>query len=103
MVAADDDIERLLREVESLEHGQRAQPPANAPRKDVAQTPQEDTGGMSRATWAALAALGGGAAGFVIGSLLFFLPGVDGFSTALGAALGAALVAFASGPPQRFR
>ncbi len=99
-MANDDDIERLLREVEALEG--KAKPPAIAPGKEVAET-AESTEGRSRGSWVALAAVGGGAAGFVIGSLLFFLPFVDGFSTALGAALGAALAGFIGGPPQWYR
>lgn len=96
-MASDDDIERLLREVEALKSGPPpAQPPARQ-EKAIAQ-PKES----KRLVWGAVAAVGGGAAGFLIGTLLGFLPWVSSMSTAVGAALGAFLVALISGPPGWF-
>jgi len=102
-MANDDDIERLLREVEALESGgaAKALPPASASGRDVAKAP-DDAAGSSRKAWVALAAASGGVAGFVLGSMLFFLPWVNGPSTAIGAALGAAIAALIGGPPRWF-
>ena len=100
---ADDDIERLLREVDALESGgaKQAQPPA---KRSAEPAPSEDSGGgMSRTRWAALSAAGGGVGGFIVGSVLFFLPWIDGPSTAIGAAAGAAVTGLVSGPPNRFQ
>jgi hypothetical protein len=102
-MANDDDIERLLREVEALESGGRAaKPPAKAQSREVAKT-DSDEGGRGRTGWALVAAAGGGAAGFIIGTLLGFLPLVDGLSTGLGAAVGAFLAALIGGPPGWYR
>ncbi len=102
-MASDDDIERLLREVEALESGARkAQPPAKAQPKEVAQQ-DDEAGGGGRTGWALIAAAGGGAAGFIIGTLLGFLPLIDGLSTGVGAAVGAFLAALIGGPPGWYR
>lgn len=102
-MANDDDIERLLREVEALESGgSAAKPPAKAQSNEVAAT-DTDEGGRSRTSWALVAAAGGAAAGFIIGTLLGFLPLVDGLSTGLGAAVGAFLAALIGGPPGWYR
>ena len=99
-MASDDDIERLLREVEALESGgSKAQPPVPAQGREPAKQEAPSESGGGRVGWSLIAAAGGGAAGFIIGTLLGFLPLVDGLSTALGAALGAALAALISGPP----
>lgn len=93
----DDDIERLLREVEALEGKRPASP---APKSESAPEPAE--GGSGRMSWTLVSALGGGGAGFLVGLLLGFLPWVSAMSTAIGAALGAALVALIAGPPSWF-
>jgi hypothetical protein len=97
--SSDDDIARLLREVEALESGGRSKTPPPAVPQGKEAVPQQE-GGSRRGLWTLLAAVGGGAFGFLVGSLLFFLPWVDGMSTSVGAALGAALAAFISGPPR---
>lgn len=76
---ADDDIERLLR--------------------DIDQTPQRG----SRLGFAALAALGGGLAGGLLGFVLWVLPFIGPISTAVGAAVGAFVTALVTGPPRWFR
>jgi hypothetical protein len=97
-MANDDDIERLLREVEALESGGRsAQPPAKPQSREVARQDDEESG-RGRTGWALIAAAGGGAAGFIIGTLLGFLPLVDGLS-----AVGAFLAALIGGPPGWYR
>lgn len=98
---ADDDIDRLLREVAALESGPaKAQPPAR--QNDVPAKAAKDGTSSGRLAWGALAAGGGAAAGFLIGTILGFLPWVSSMSTAVGAALGAFLVALISGPPRWF-
>lgn len=101
-MAGDDDIDRLLSEVSALEAGPaKAQPPAKQQGKSVKRA--KDGGTPSgRMAWAVLAAIGGGAAGFVVGALLTILPWVSSMSTAVGAALGAFLAALVSGPPRWF-
>lgn len=100
--SVDDDIERLLREVDALTNSGKAQPPATKPEK--AGPPAESGDGSSRrGAWVAASAVGGGLFGLIAGTLLWFLPWISGMSTALGAALGAALVGFVSGPPRWFR
>jgi hypothetical protein len=82
MTMADDDIERLLREID--------------------QSPRPTSGG-SRVGFAALAAVGGAVVGGVGGLLLWFLPFIGPVSTAVGAALGAFVTALVTGPPRWFR
>jgi hypothetical protein len=97
-MAADDDIERLLREVEGLDNpAKRAQPPTPAKGRDVA--PEQEASGSARTSWAlAMAGLGA-----VVGFLAGFLPGISVVSGALCAALGAFIAAYLGGPPDRFR
>jgi hypothetical protein len=103
-MASDDDIERLLREVEALESGpSKAQPPVPAQSREPAKQQSASESGGGRTSWALIAAAGGGAAGFIIGTLLGFLPLVDGLSTGLGAAIGAAIAALIGGPPGWYR
>jgi hypothetical protein len=103
-MVGDDDIERLLREVDALEGGRGQQQPgvpAKQPGKQV-QPAGGEPGGSRRLAWVALAGAGGAVTGFIIGALLSILPWVSSMSTAVGAALGAALVALISGPPRWF-
>lgn len=99
-MAGDDDIDRLLREVSALESGPaKALPPAE---QEKTVKPTKDGTSSGRLAWGGVAAVGGAAAGFLIGTLLGFLPWVSSMSTAVGAALGAFLVALISGPPRWF-
>lgn len=102
-MANDDDIERLLREVEALEGGRpQAQPPAQAA-NDVARQPaDEGEKRSSRVTWTGVSAIGGGVFGLVTGTVLFFVPWVDPMSTGIGAAVGGAIIGLVSGPPGWF-
>lgn len=97
-----EDIDRLLREVEAMNVGQ---PPATRP---DAQPPAAPAGpptatGRGRGAWTGVGAVGGLAAGGLVGTVLAFLPSVGPLQTAVGAALGGAVMAFASGPPDWFR
>lgn len=95
---ADDDIERLLREVNAL-GGASAQTPAPARSKSVARAEQSarDTGG--RLAFAVGSGVVLGAAGWFGGLLM---PFVGSFSAGLGAAFGAFVAALVAGPPRWF-
>jgi len=97
-MADEDEIDRLLREVAAQDGGA---PRAQQPGAEI--QPASERAESGRLAWAAVAALGASAAGFVVGALLTFLPWISSMSTALGAAFGAFLVALVSGPPQWFR
>lgn len=99
-----------MKEIEDFDRasGAPAPPPAATPAgsSDVAKRPSSEvaeSGSGSRGRWAAIAAVGAAVVGFMLGSVLWFLPSVNGPSMALGSALGAALVAFLSGPPKWMR
>jgi len=110
MASDDDEIARLLREVDAVtgtgaapsEPVQREQSGKARSGKEVVTT--ADGAGMgARTKWVGIAAAGSGLVGFVGGTVLAFLPFVDGFSTAIGAAAGAALTAAVGGPPRWLR
>ncbi len=95
-MATDDEIEKLLREISA----QDSQQPAPVQRKESgapAQRDQSTSGG--RVAYAAIGAAVMGAGGAVAGLLL---PGISIFSTGIGAAVGAFVIALVSGPPRWF-
>jgi len=106
-----DDLDKLLREIDSMKLGQ---PPGQAqPAREVAvpgeqaparrgsgRKPRATTGG--RLAWTGAGAVGGFVTGGVVGTVLTILPAVSTLSTAVGAALGGALMALVSGPPRWF-
>jgi hypothetical protein len=95
-MASDDEIEKLLREIS----GQDSPQPAPVQRKESgapAQRDQSTSGG--RVAYAAVGAAVMGAGGAVAGLLL---PGISIFSTGIGAAVGAFIIAMVSGPPRWF-
>lgn len=102
MSSDDEELAKLMREIDAVTGpspsagAAPAQPPVPATSKEVAKS---DDGSGSRGKWALIAAAGGGVVGFIVGSILWFLPGFSGVPTALGAALGAAIIALISGPP----
>lgn len=101
-----DDIDKLLREIDAMNKGratpgQPAVPAASTP-PGLPATQDVPSGGGSRAAWTGMGAVGGLVAGGVVGTVLTFLPAVSTVSTALGAALGGAIVAFVSRPPKWF-
>ena len=93
---ADDDIERLLREVDSLNTS-----PATSPRKPPAQVPatRSETSAGGRLAFAVGSGVVLGAAGWVGGLLM---PFVGSFSAGVGAAFGAFVAALIAGPPRWF-
>ena len=94
----DDELAKLMREIDQFDNPGTAATPAPAPverSKEVA-----TTGSAAKGKWGAVAAVGGGIVGAVVGGFLWFLPGVDSVSTGLGAALGGAIVALVGKPPK---
>ncbi len=79
--SSDDDLERLLREVEASLGG----PPAQRPKGEVTPSKPRGGGGVSRAVPTAL--VSAGAAGVVVWFLFAVLPFVSAWSGAWGAAL----------------
>lgn len=84
---ADDDIERLLREIQQSSGG-AVEPAA------------EQSSG--RVGFALLAAAGSGAVGAVGGFVLWFVPFIGPVTTGIGAAIGGLLTALIAGPPRWF-
>lgn len=109
MAADDDDLARLMKEIEEFDRSTGASPAAPTPQPtgsaEVAKRSSDvaERSSGSRGKWAVIAAVGAAVAGFFVGSVLWFLPYVNGPSMALGSALGAALVALISGPPKWLR
>lgn len=94
---AEDEIERLLREVNSTTGQSAASTPAVPTPAGVAKA--DTSGGGGRLAFAGVAAVALGGATFV-GSLL--TPFTDNFWTAVGAAGGAFVTGLVAGPPRWF-
>ena len=98
-----DDIDKLLREIDAMNAGPGPSSALPAPAQNKAIEPAPgSTGGSGRVAWAGASAVGGLLVGGVTGTILTFLPSVSTVSTAVGAALGAAVAGFVSGPPTWF-
>jgi hypothetical protein len=97
---ADDDIEKLLREIDAMNKAQLPAGSTPAPAQK-ASTPEPSESG-SRGAWAGASAVGGLVVGGVVGTVLTFLPYVSTASTAIGAAIGGAAVGLVSRPPAWF-
>jgi hypothetical protein len=98
-----DDIDKLLREIDAMNAGPSQGAALPAPTENKAIEPAAKPSGSSgRVAWTGASAVGGLLAGGLVGTVLTFLPYVSTASTAVGAALGAALAGFVSGPPAWF-
>jgi hypothetical protein len=109
-----DDIDKLLREIDAM--NKRALGPSGAAPVPAERSAGDVAGGRGsavkggagggtrggRIAWTGVSAVGGFLAGGVVGTVLAILPSVGTLSTAVGAALGGALVGFVSGPPGWF-
>jgi hypothetical protein len=94
---AEDEIERLLREIDATSGAKPPPTPAAKPPAEVARTDEGKSGG--RVAFAAVAAVGLGGATFVVSLLT---PFTDNFWTAVGAAGGAFVTGLVTGPPRWF-
>lgn len=96
---ADDDIERLLREVNAM-NAPAGQPPARKA-DNVPAKPDDDSGGGAggRLAFAIGSGVVIGAAGWFVGLLM---PFVGSFSAGVGAAFGAFAASLVAGPPRWF-
>jgi hypothetical protein len=95
---ADDEIERLLREIDASKPGVSAQPPARPASADPArQEAAAKSGGRLAFAGLAAAVMGGGAFVFAI-----FTPWTDAFDMGLAGAVAAFLTGFVAGPPRWF-
>jgi hypothetical protein len=97
-----DDIDKLLREIDSMNagSGQGAALPAPAPHKAIEPATGTGSDGGGRAAWTGASAVGGLLVGSVAG---LFLPGLGLIQGGVAAALGAVVTGFVSGPPDWFR
>lgn len=86
---ANDDIERLLREIQQG-NGGTVEPAA------------QDSSSGGRLAFAVLAALGSGVVGAFGGLLLWFVPFIGPITMGVGAAFGGLLTALIAGPPRWF-
>ncbi|MEZ5186126.1 MAG: hypothetical protein R2720_10310 [Candidatus Nanopelagicales bacterium] len=80
-----DDIERLLREIDASTSPPSAQPPARRPESSPAKAEKTSKGGGTGLAIAAVI----GVVGLVLGTVLGFLPYINGISLGLGGFLGA--------------
>jgi hypothetical protein len=98
---AEDEIERLLREVETTTAGSTGGQPASRPTAEV--TPAVPTGG-GRFAFAAIAAVVMGAASFGVGAFLWLVPFVNpsALDMGFGGEIAAFLTALVAGPPRWF-
>ena len=101
MASDDDEIARLLREVDAMTGSNSSEArPSSEPAASTEVEPVADKGSSGRGRWVPIAAVAGGAAGAVVGGFLWMLPFVDPVSTGIGAAGGAALAAAFGRPPK---
>lgn len=94
---ADDDIEKLLREIDAMNKGQLPAGSTGATPQKPAAVETQPT--RSRGAWTGVSAVGGLAVGWVVGAVL---PFIGAGQTAIGAAVGGAAVALVSRPPTWF-
>lgn len=95
---AEDEIERLLREIDATKSGTPAQSPAKRDSAEPAPRPEEAEGG-GRLAFAGLAAVLMGAGAFVFA---VFTPWTDAFDMGLAGAVAAFVTGFVAGPPRWF-
>lgn len=96
---AEDDIERILREVNALNSGTAGTARTPAPTNSSPKLPAKSNGAGGRLAFAIGAGVVVGAGGWVFGLLM---PFVGSFSSGVGAAFGAVVTALIAGPPRWF-
>lgn len=112
-----DDIDKLLKEIEAMNQGRSDASVAVPGDSSVASPAGKEPAGKEkpgrrkgsarpsrggRVAWTGASAVGGLVSGGVVGTVLTFLPSVSTLSTAIGAALGGAVIGLVSGPPRWF-
>ncbi len=102
MASDDDEIARLLREVDAVTGGESGSPQdadekTSRSGREVAKNEDSKSTGSKRGRWLLVATAGGGGVGLITGALL---PFVSGIPTAIGAAAGAAFAAVVGRPPR---
>lgn len=100
----DEELAKLLREIDQMGKPGAAgasQPAPSAPATSGEVVPSDAGSGKGR--WVAVATVASGVGGFVVGSVLWFVPWVDPASTGLGAALGGAIASLIGSPPRWLR
>lgn len=98
----DDELAKLMREIEQFDSA-GAGPPAQQGASTPQSKPSQEVAirdGSGKGKWVAVAAATSGVGGLIVGSVLWFIPFVNGPSTALGAALGGAIAALVGQPPK---
>jgi hypothetical protein len=106
-MAQPDDLDRLMRELDAMNRPaiggtSSSGTPAARPPGEAERAAGKKGTASGRLAWTGASAVGGGVLGGIVGTVLTFLPAVSTLSTAVGAALGGAAVAFVSGPPRWF-
>lgn len=103
---ADDDIERLLREVNAMNDpsaaGQRSPERASASRPPAKNDDSSGGGAGGRLAFAVGSGVVVGALGAAAGAILIVLPFIGPVTTGVGAAFGAFVATLVAGPPRWF-
>ena len=102
---ADDDIERLLREVQATNSpASSGRSPEPARSGQPAKKDDDSSGGGAggRLAFAVGSGVVVGAVGAAIGAVLIVLPFIGPFTTGVGASIGAFITALVAGPPRWF-
>jgi dihydroxyacetone kinase len=100
---ADDDIERLLREVNAMNADGSSTPERSSASKTPAKKDDSSGGGAGgRLAFAAGSGVVVGAVGAIVGQVLFILPAIGPITTGVGAAFGGFVTALVAGPPRWF-
>jgi hypothetical protein len=99
---ADDEIERLLREIDAANSATAARPSGEVakPGREVATT---DSGG-GRLAFSVVAAVGMGAVAFGVGAFLWFVPVINpsAIDMGFGGAIAGFITGLVAGPPKWF-
>jgi hypothetical protein len=100
---AEDEIERLLREVEATNTGKPAPSPSGTPAKRSPAEPAPASGG-GRLAFAVLSGVGMGAVSFGVGAFLWLVPFINpsALDMGFGGAIAGFLTALLAGPPRWF-
>lgn len=96
----DEELAKLMREIDQFGGGSPSPTPASEAQAPADTGKEVATTGGGKGRWVGIAAVTSGVGGFLVGSVLWFIPWVDPASTGLGAALGGAIAALVGKPPK---